>query len=152
MAVSTVVSMAASCPTAPAGVWGNPAGTPAGPAVVAGGTSSGSASRAVGVPPRAAAASTASIGAAATASRRSRAVVAGASTRSQWRRGLLVVAVDRVDDEVAQTREQRDDERDRGGEHAEQAAPSPPGALRAGGGHQTHPEPVIARTIPGRTR
>src|SRR5690349_18148336 len=70
MPATTVVSIAASWPTAPAGVRGYPVGTAAGPSVVAGGAWNVGPGVAAGVPPRAASGPTWSIGARATCSRR----------------------------------------------------------------------------------
>ena len=70
MPATTVVSIAASCPTAPAGVRGYPVGTAAGPSLVAGGAWNVGPGVAAGVPPRAASGPTWSIGAEASWSRR----------------------------------------------------------------------------------
>src|SRR5688572_286724 len=69
MPVSTVVSIAASWPTAPAGVRGYPVGTPDGPCSVAGGTASALDCAVAGTPDLLAVGSTCGIGAAAISSR-----------------------------------------------------------------------------------
>ena len=69
MPCKTVVSIAASCPIAPAGDLANPVGTSTGPVVVAAGTASTGAGVAAGVPALESSGSTSSMGAAATASR-----------------------------------------------------------------------------------
>ena len=70
MAPKTVDSIAASCPMAPSGVFGNPVGTCAGPAETAAGMSMLGPGVAAGVPCRPSSGATWSMGAAAMASRR----------------------------------------------------------------------------------
>ena len=66
---SPAATIAASWPTAPCGLWGNPEATPAGPAPAAAGTVRDGAGRVAGTPPTASAAATDTIGRAAITSR-----------------------------------------------------------------------------------